>query len=230
MTKYKLLKKYPGIPENWYEGIEIVKIKYNVLANKNFYFTEDKNALHCILFPDEVENFPEFWQKVKEKDFEIMKVKIEGTVYQKQNDGEPYFNVDGRKFFERFHEDNLPRLKYRDIIMEVKRLRDGEIFKVGDEIKTSVSDSYCSIYGFKTDHEGNLKVDCTHSFLAHKKMINLFQNMERKKISYPVGIKVFNSNTKNTYIKKEDGWYKEPEKTAYTDKDISKLTFLSLIG
>lgn len=215
-------KTFPREMWCWDNDVRDKKVKDIVLA----VFPERDSEYKVIGNTNTYTNCSE----IEKKDFEIMKVKIEGTVYQRQNDGEPYFNVDGRKFFERFHEDNLPRLKYRDMILEVKRLRDGTIFKINDEIETSASDSYCSIYAFKTDHEGNLKVDCTHSFLAHKKKINLFQNMEHKKISYPVGTKVFNSNTKNIYTKKEDGWYKKPEKTAYTDKDISNLTFLSIIG
>ena len=48
-------------------------------------------------------------------------------------------------------------------------------------------------------------------------------------IEYLVDTKVFNSQTNATYIKKEDGWYREPDKTSYTDDMITKSNHINVI-
>jgi hypothetical protein len=48
-------------------------------------------------------------------------------------------------------------------------------------------------------------------------------------IEYPVGTEVFNSQTHSTYIKKEDGWYKKPEKIRYTDEIITKANHINVV-
>lgn len=49
-------------------------------------------------------------------------------------------------------------------------------------------------------------------------------------IKYPIGTRVFNSATNCIYTKKEDGWYRPGEKTAYTDNNISKSKHISIIS
>lgn len=41
-------------------------------------------------------------------------------------------------------------------------------------------------------------------------------------IEYPVGTKMYNSQTDCVYTRKEDGWYKPSDKTAYTDATICR--------
>jgi len=48
-------------------------------------------------------------------------------------------------------------------------------------------------------------------------------------IEYPINTEVFNRLTKNTYIKKEDGWYNTSNKTAYTDEMIIKSNYINII-
>jgi len=48
-------------------------------------------------------------------------------------------------------------------------------------------------------------------------------------IEYPIDTKVFNEQTKAIYIKKEDGWYKTSDKTAYTDEMITKSNHINII-
>ena len=48
-------------------------------------------------------------------------------------------------------------------------------------------------------------------------------------IEYPIGTKVYNSKTDSIYTKKEDGWYKPAEKTAYTDEMIGTRKYLTVL-
>ena len=87
--KYKLIKEYPGSPR---------------LGN-----TIDN------LENDWIENYPEFWQEVVEKDYEILEVKgkygaISSYIEELDND-----------------------LKDKTIF-KIKRLSDGEIFTIGDKV------------------------------------------------------------------------------------------------
>ena len=88
--KYKLIKEYPGSPK---------------LGN-----TIDN------LENDWIENYPEFWELVVEKNYEILSVitnnnKFIEKVYNQDATIEPYWKIHS-----------------------VKRLSDGEIFTIGDEI------------------------------------------------------------------------------------------------
>lgn len=49
-------------------------------------------------------------------------------------------------------------------------------------------------------------------------------------IEYPIGTRVFNSISNCIYTKKEDGWYRPGERTAYTDNNISKSKGISVIS
>ena len=63
--KYKLIKEYPG-------SIKLGTIVY--LETEDNYMTNMENDFK--LFPKKiVENYPEFWEEVVEKDYEILEVK-----------------------------------------------------------------------------------------------------------------------------------------------------------
>ena len=101
--KYILKKEYPGSPK---------------LGN-----TIDN------LENDWIENYPEFWQEVVEKDYEILSfINVNNKIYELRLDGR-YFNDE---------------LKYNDYkyclevlkIHSVKRLSDSQIFTIGDKVFT----------------------------------------------------------------------------------------------
>lgn len=124
--KYILKKEYPGSPK-----LEtIVKLKNNggyELENSTSYF----------MTKDKVEDYPEFWEEVVEKDYEILSFKYDNKILQFNKDQNCfiYQPFDGRK-----HRDldfllrNLNTYK----IHSVKR-KDGEIFTIGDKIQTSIN-------------------------------------------------------------------------------------------
>ena len=106
MKKYKLVKEYPGSD---HEGI-IVSLKTpNGLYEGYQYNYSTKH----------VENNPEYWEEVVEKDYEII------SYVAKDNP----INITTKRRGAHLHEDYWK-------IHSVKRLSDGEIFTVGDLIKT----------------------------------------------------------------------------------------------
>ena len=48
-------------------------------------------------------------------------------------------------------------------------------------------------------------------------------------IEYSVGTKAYNSLTSTIFTRKEDGWYTEPTKTSYTDKDIRDYKAINIL-
>jgi hypothetical protein len=133
MKSYKLIKEYPGsdsaglvvslkTPNGMYEGWA-----YN-------YYTKH------------VENNPEYWEEVIEKDYEILSYLKKGSTTcttTKRRGGEnhdEYWNI-----------------------YSVRRLSDGEVFSVGDLIKTPYTD--CTpITGFSTKYSTEYFIEVSTGF------------------------------------------------------------------
>lgn len=98
MKRFKLIKEYPGSA-----GLGTI-ITFDTNYNK-YVFLYTGNDTH--FYNRAPEDYPEFWEEVIEKDYEILSYTS------------PY---------DRWHSQNM-------IIHSVKRLSDGEIFTVGDKIK-----------------------------------------------------------------------------------------------
>lgn len=147
MSSYKLKQWYPSLPENW---------KVNDTISMRFsHYTHDRIGISSkILHSKEVENNPEFWEKVVEKDYEIL------SFYYKNIGGKGDTYVDPNyiwfeiykgsgKWSRAFH---ITHLYSTDEILRqscfgihsIKRLSDGEIFTIGDRI-TGKSDYNCII-------------------------------------------------------------------------------------
>ena len=113
MKQYKLLKWYPSCSDFISEGeiVKLVKHDYTTIRDK-----------HCKIFnKKEVENNPEYWEEVIEKDYEILSFSVLNsgkiiTIIELALDVSFYLNDS------------------RYNIHSVKRLSDGEVFTVGDKI------------------------------------------------------------------------------------------------
>lgn len=109
MTKYKLIKKYPSLPD-WMKEGDVVSNR----SSSNHYFRSS-----LTLSKGEVENNPEYWEKVTEKDYQVISIEPATT----KPCGEVY---------------HLPfadyPLKQGDRILSVKRLSDGKIISLGDKV------------------------------------------------------------------------------------------------
>lgn len=67
MTRYKLKQWYPSLPKDWEIGIEVEKCT----IDKRYYVSNQ--WYKPLISQTEVENNPEFWEKLEEKDYEIIK-------------------------------------------------------------------------------------------------------------------------------------------------------------
>lgn len=109
MNKYKLVKCYPGSPVLGY-----------VLDNTHGFV----DAIHP-------EKYPEFWERVEERDYDILSFKgnVSGEIYKLDIKGNykrlPYSSPLNLSYC----------LKQNYSINSVKRLTDGEIFTVGDKVR-----------------------------------------------------------------------------------------------
>ena len=105
MRKFKCIKNYPNGPD-----IETVVEYYN---NWGMYGI---NSL-CLYNREDIENYPEFWEEIVEKDYEIL-------MYRSKNNSCIYF--DNPKYFSSLNSDWE--------IYSVRRKSDGVEFKIGDKV------------------------------------------------------------------------------------------------
>jgi hypothetical protein len=111
IMRYRLKKWYPSLPNAW---------KY---YNEEVLVT--KRGLHYIgnmtkLGHTEVENNPEYWEPIKERNYQIVQLRFKNNT--------PYNIVSLSQ------ESTHARVKNGHKIHSVKRLSDGEIFTVGDTV------------------------------------------------------------------------------------------------
>lgn len=128
MRKFKLIKKYPGSPKlgTTYQEIEGL-CPYHGKMYKNL------SKEGACLLASEIENHPEFWEEVVEKNYEILSFTCNNKKlnYNKNLKSFNYENNDG---------DTHRTLKFilknpnTYKIHSVKRLSDGEIFTIGDKV------------------------------------------------------------------------------------------------
>lgn len=135
--KYRLKKKYPGLPDNWVADM-IIKFG-NDCGNKTYYFPENEQFTCLGLTKNNVENHPEYWEEVKEETYKIMSFR---SIYQRdetQRIIQPVINggITTRshpfKSIESVIDDWVNRYKTWEIY-SVKRLSDGEVFTIGDNV------------------------------------------------------------------------------------------------
>lgn len=122
MKRYKLIAEYPGSP----------KLGYITKFNEH---GEDWKAPKCVVESD-CTNYPEFWEEVKEKDYEVLTMKgskKEGDILYRVNDdgtvnpwGNPMKSVEDA-------------LNHGYTIYSIKRISDEEVFTIGDPVMLNAS-------------------------------------------------------------------------------------------
>ena len=125
MAEYTLLKKYPNLPKNWEVGMLV-----GIGDGKSAYTPCSSKYVVMQIAAENVQNFPEYWEKVKEKEYEILSfifVGVEKTIVEIENGylkGHATLKI-------------LPESYYLESklwnIHSIKRLSDGEVFTLGDE-------------------------------------------------------------------------------------------------
>lgn len=132
MRKFKLIKEYPGSPEL---NTEIITTNIFDIEKRNTFAIKGDLSFKL----DNPFDYPDFWQEVIEKDYEILLFKhIYGNEYTKSysKDKSKYCVIpDGSEYTEN------QLLVMKDIcIYSVKRLSDGKIFTIGDKVQDSLTD------------------------------------------------------------------------------------------
>lgn len=133
MRKFKLIKEYPGSD---HEGI-IVSLKTPNGLYEGYQYN---------YYTKHVENNPEYWEEVIEKDYEILSYLKKGSTKcttTKKRGGELH--------------DEYWR------IYSIKRLSDGEVFTVGDLVKTPYTDCI-GIIGFKNPEANEYFIEIPTGF------------------------------------------------------------------
>lgn len=135
MKQYKLIKWYPGCGDHK-EGDIIIKCNS---GHPLYLGKKATGTLNYTFTSKDVENNPEYWQEVVEKDYEILLMK----------------NSHGN-FYSLYENEKLGKYEIENhTIHSVKRLSDGKVFTIGDEV---TNNSYKGkITSFKI-HENTLKV------------------------------------------------------------------------
>jgi len=147
MKKYKLIKEYSGSPDI-NTIIEKITDNNHFFCPKNCYFTKG-----FIIDTNIIENYSEYWEEIIEKDYEILSFKQKSLI-------DDLWIIGNKGGWQRNGIDTTPQSTFTMLertemyyIHSVKRLNDGEVFTVGDEVIFNNSVSFT----IKTFHisEGN---------------------------------------------------------------------------
>lgn len=128
MKKYKLIKEYPGSPK-------IGAIAKSDKIDYVYYYLEKDS--HTGIGSSIIENNPEFWKEIVEKDYEILSFKIPGNAHW-------FANLQHNGMYGGWSEDHALNQLSKGIwsINSVKRLSDSEVFTVGDNTKYGCIDEF----------------------------------------------------------------------------------------
>jgi hypothetical protein len=141
MKRYKLIRKYPGSPEL---GTIIEEDKY---PSGSIYKV---TPIITHSFPANwIENNPEFWQKIVEKEYEILSYYAKNISGKGDHYVDPdYIWYETSKGSDKWSRNGHMTVPYRTYeitnhnsygIHSVKRLSDGEVFTIGDTAKSKDS-------------------------------------------------------------------------------------------
>lgn len=153
MKKYKLIKEYPG---SWTKDtiVEFNKNSDRCLING---VTSQIPAMQVI-------GYPEFWEEIIEKDYEILSFKVNSTLYE--------YSVVDKKYKSNILAYTLEEMIgyliapiNPTIINSIKRLSDGEVFTIGDKCISGQASGvitkiwFCDNGELRIDSPGNYCVD-----------------------------------------------------------------------
>lgn len=147
MSKYRLIKKYPGSPELGTIASRGMGIQFEHPNGDVDGFISSKGKD----FESLIENQPEFWEKIVEKDYQILSFKqdsLMGGLWTEFDHGWCQ-NSNGRPITYPYSYDDILNshlnggIRYR--INSIKRLSDGEVFTVGDRIKDTLTNCITNV-------------------------------------------------------------------------------------
>jgi len=132
VKKYKLIKKYPTSPKT---GTIIQDA-----GNNQWYIGETKKLTEYAprIIGMKPAEYPEFWEEVKEKDYEILEIDgYSGHYILNPTTGFMTYKGQGIGSYTAEYYLNS---KYPHHIHSIKRLSDGEVFTIGDKIQNFIEE------------------------------------------------------------------------------------------
>jgi hypothetical protein len=193
MGKYKLIKWYPSLPKELKEGEYVEEVYF---GNPNGYYIRINpkiNEGNMTFSRVEIEEHSEFWEKVIEKDYEILAFKYSrlGVFAYPQKDDR--FSISKEQNLLKGHSTAEKMIGSGYKIHVVRRLSDGEIFTVGDEIiYNEVFPTKLKIKSFQI-FNGELLVhkDCT---MNTNKLFEI-QHYKKPLLTTEDGVDIFKGDT-----------------------------------
>jgi hypothetical protein len=123
MRQFKIIKEYPGSPRF---GTIVTGQQTSIYFR---YRITDDPVSKPGYSRDDIENNPEFWEEVIEKEYEIL------SLYQDSlPGGDIYTLLEISEKQKQFFLSQLKERNHDQFIHSVKRLSDGEIFSIGDDV------------------------------------------------------------------------------------------------
>lgn len=149
---YRLLREYPNFMKKTCADL----LRVGDIAEKrgDHYRVTNQDVIDLKVPAHVVENYPELWEKVVEKDYEILSFKdCAGFMYYPQGN---FFKRDDGSF-RLYTKEEL--LGANDKIHSIERLSDNKVFTVGDIVKTINSIFIITKLVRDDDWEGGLYVE-----------------------------------------------------------------------
>lgn len=165
MQNYKLIKKYPGLPKDWEEGMLVGQGDRGVQGGYspcNAKYSDNKR-----IPLDEVINNPEYWERIYEPNYEVLSIAFGDDIYYKTGETTKdfpsgkevnVFRVEGKVGMVT-DMDLKPEGKWNTKINSVKRLSDGEVFSIKD---------YCNV--LESQPKQILSIEINDEFLGGVKL------------------------------------------------------------
>lgn len=190
MIKFKIIKEYPGSDPIG----TIITGSRETMYSKGLGFT-NYDWSH-------VENQPDFWEEVIEKDYEVTQVLYANEI-RTLFDGLYSLYPDGVGF-------ELEYLLNNDgKIHSVKRLSDGETFSVGDRIDIGdESGNYVNIRTISMiniNFSGELVIDHEYGGLTNNKLVGTFHRIKQAPLEYQILSYIKKGSPKCITTKKRGG-------------------------
>ena len=160
---YELIQKYPSLDKTWEVGMKIYNDNCGLC-----YIPRNKKYTQYGLSIAEAENYPEFWQEVVEKEYEIIEVINGGNILLR-------FNCNGICVYRSDNVDLSLAYTLKDVLKVestkincVRRLSDNQLFYVGEET------NFGKIKGFKIEKNGMwvLYLNCCSQKLMDVQHVN----------------------------------------------------------
>lgn len=211
LKKYRLIREYPGSP----------KLGTIIKQSPNHWWgiEHDNNCFSGCNAPSEPKNYPEFWEEIVEKDYEIL------SLLGNDNKVIPYLT--NTKCI-----DFLVNNGFK--IYSIKRLSDGEVFTIGDKIqyidKSILFEEGCPIESFEV-HDNKIYIN-SHVVVAHSanREINNWEHFKKPLFTTEDGIDIYEGDKYWVLNTKVNDWVFE-EKAGrdnisyfYKDKSYAEKT------